>query len=35
MYYVSGGEDVTIEGITWNLGDYLLITEDVAVGGRS
>ena len=33
MYYVSGGEDVTIEGITWNLGDYLLITEDVAVGG--
>ena len=33
MYYVSGGEDVTIGGITWNAGDYLLITEDVAVGG--
>ena len=33
MYYVSGGEDVTIDGIVWNLGDYLLITEDVAAGG--
>ena len=34
MYYVSGGEDVTVEGIEWNVGDYLLITEDVAVGGE-
>ena len=34
MYYVSGGEDVTIGGITWNEGDYLLITEDVATGGE-
>ena len=33
MYYVSGGEDVTIGGIEWNAGDYLLITEDVAAGG--
>ena len=34
MYYVSGGEDVTIGGIVWNAGDYLLITEDVAAGGE-
>ena len=34
MYYVSGGEDVTIGGITWNQGDYLLITEDVAADGE-
>ena len=34
MYYVSGGEDVTVEGITWNQGDYLLITEDVAADGE-
>ena len=34
MYYVSGGEDVTVEGIEWNAGDYLLITNDVAAGGE-
>ena len=33
MYYVSSGEDVTIDGITWNAGDYLLINQDVASGG--
>ena len=33
MYYVSSGEDVTIDGITWNAGDYLLINKDVAAGG--
>ena len=33
MYYVSGGEDVTVGGIEWNAGDYLLITNDVAAGG--
>ena len=33
LYYVSSGEDVTIDGIEWNQGDYLLINEDVAVGG--
>ena len=33
LYYVSSGEDVTIDGIEWNAGDYLLINEDVAVGG--
>ena len=27
------GEDVTIDGITWNQGDYLLVNEDVAEGG--
>lgn len=33
MYYVSSGEDVTIDGIVWNTGDYLLINKDVAAGG--
>ena len=33
LYYVSSGEDVTIDGIEWNQGDYLLINEDVAAGG--
>ena len=33
MYYVSSGEDVTIDGITWNAGDYLLVNQDVAAGG--
>ena len=33
LYYVSSGNDVTIDGIEWNAGDYLLINEDVAVGG--
>ena len=33
LYYVSSGVDVTIDGIEWNQGDYLLINEDVAVGG--
>lgn len=34
MYYVSSGEDVTIDGITWNAGDYLLVNQDVAAGGE-
>ena len=33
MYYVSSGEDVTIDGIEWNAGDYLLVNQDVAAGG--
>ena len=33
MYYVSTGEDVTIDGIVWNAGDYLLINKDVASSG--
>ena len=33
LYYVSSGEDVVIDGIEWNQGDYLLINEDVAAGG--
>ena len=33
LYYVSSGEDVTIDGIEWNKGDYLLVNEDVAAGG--
>ena len=33
LYYVSGGSDVTIGGITWNAGDYLLVNADVAAGG--
>ena len=33
MYYVSSGEDVTIDGIVWNAGDYLLINKDVASSG--
>ena len=33
MYYVSSGEDVTIGGITWNVGDYLLVNKDVASSG--
>lgn len=34
MYYVSTGEDVEIDGIVWNAGDYLLINKDVAAGGE-
>ena len=34
MYYVSSGEDVEIDGIIWNTGDYLLINQDVAAGGE-
>ena len=34
MYYVSSGEDVEIDGIVWNAGDYLLINKDVAAGGE-
>lgn len=33
LYYVSGGSDVTIGGITWNAGDYLLVDANVAAGG--
>lgn len=33
LFYVSGGSDVTIGGITWNQGDFLLINADVAAGG--
>ena len=32
LYNVSGGADVTVGGIEWNAGDYLIIDEDVAVG---
>ena len=33
LYYVSSGNNVTIGGIEWNAGDYLLVNEDVAAGG--
>lgn len=33
LFYVSGGSDVTVGGIQWNAGDFLIINEDVAAGG--
>lgn len=33
MYLCQGDGPVTIGGIEWNAGDYLVIDEDVAVGG--
>ena len=33
LYYVVGTGPVTIGGIEWNAGDYLLVNEDVAAGG--
>ena len=33
LYYVTGTGPVTIGGIEWNAGDYLLVNEDVAAGG--
>ena len=33
LYYVTGTGPKTIGGIEWNAGDYLLVNEDVAVGG--
>ena len=33
LYYVTGTGPVTIGGIEWNAGDYLLVNENVASGG--
>jgi hypothetical protein len=33
MYYVAGEGPATVDGIEWNVGDYLLVNQDVAVGG--
>ena len=33
MYYVAGEGPVEVDGIEWNVGDYLLVNQDVAVGG--
>ena len=33
LYYVVGTGPKTIDGIEWNAGDYLLVNDDVAVGG--
>ena len=33
LYYVVGTGPVTIGGIEWNAGDYLLVNDDVAAGG--
>jgi len=33
LYYVAGTGPVTVGGIEWNAGDYLLVNEDVAAGG--
>ena len=33
LYYVTGTGPVTIDGIEWNAGDYLLVNDDVAAGG--
>jgi hypothetical protein len=33
LYYVTGTGPVTIGGIEWNAGDYLLVNDDVAAGG--
>ena len=33
LYYVIGTGPVTIGGIEWNAGDYLLVNDDVASGG--
>ena len=33
MYYVTGVGPATVDGIEWNVGDYLLVNADVAAGG--
>jgi len=33
LFYVTGTGPVTISGIEWNAGDYLLVNDDVAAGG--
>ena len=33
LYYVVGTGPVTVGGIEWNAGDYLLVNDDVAAGG--
>jgi hypothetical protein len=33
MYYVAGEGPAEVGGIEWNVGDYLLVNQDVAVGG--
>ena len=33
MYYVTGVGPATVGGIEWNVGDYLLVNEDVPAGG--
>jgi hypothetical protein len=33
LYYVVGTGPVTIGGIEWNAGDYLMVNDDVAAGG--
>lgn len=33
MYYVTGAGPATVGGIEWNVGDYLLVNEDVPAGG--
>lgn len=33
LFYVTGTGPVTIGGIEWNAGDYLLVNDDVAAGG--
>ena len=33
MYYVAGEGPAEVGGIDWNVGDYLLVNQDVAVGG--
>ena len=33
MYYVTGAGPATVDGIEWNVGDYLLVNADVAAGG--
>ena len=33
MYYVAGTGPATVDGIEWNVGDYLLVNADVAAGG--
>ena len=33
LYYVAGEGPATVDGIEWNVGDYLLVNQDVAVGG--
>lgn len=33
LYYVAGTGPATVDGIEWNVGDYLLVNADVAAGG--